>query len=155
MKIHTLLTEQAVLIPLEAGTPSAALEALLDRAAACGGVTDRKAALEALQKREALASTAMDYGVAVPHARCGAVDDLVFVLGISRHGIGFGAQDRMPSRIFFFFLTPEATAGSTVRLLARIAQLGSDEGVRSALMAAETAVQALDALREKESKLPD
>jgi mannitol/fructose-specific phosphotransferase system IIA component (Ntr-type) len=155
MKIGDILTEESIRVPLGGDTPSGILNALLDCAAAAGGISDRQAALEALQKRETLASTAMEHGVAVPHARSAAVTGLVVAFGVSKQGVDFGASDGLPSRIFFFFLTPQITAGSTVQLLARIAQIGSDARVRSDLLSAATAAEALEILRAKEKTLPD
>jgi mannitol/fructose-specific phosphotransferase system IIA component (Ntr-type) len=155
MKICSLLTEETVRVPLGGDTPSGVLDALLDCAAAGGRVSDRRAALEAIQKRETLASTAMEHGVAVPHARSSAVTGLVLAFGVSKQGADFGSPDGLPSRIFFFFLTPQITAGSTVQLLARIAQIGSDARVRSDLLSAATAAEALEILRAKENTLPD
>jgi mannitol/fructose-specific phosphotransferase system IIA component (Ntr-type) len=68
-----ILTADMIRVPLGGGTQSGIVNALLDCEAAGGKVADRRAALEAFQKSETLASKVMEHGMAVPHVRSSAV----------------------------------------------------------------------------------
>jgi PTS system fructose-specific IIC component len=154
MRISDLLTPETVLVPLKRNDKPGILEELLDCVVRTGKITDRRKALEALKSREVLASTGMENGVAIPHARTDAVSDLVVGLGISKLGVDFQSQDGKPSRLFFCFLLPEKTAGSAVQLLARIAFITSDPEFRTRLADASDSAEALDLVRKKEEGNP-
>lgn len=94
-----------------------------------------KLAEEAL-KREAIASTAVEQGIAFPHVRGVEGGGLTLALGISRKGIKFGGKTN--SKIFFFMVIPTAASAFYLRLLAGLTQTFRDESAREALFAAKT-----------------
>ena len=58
--------------------------------------------LDAILKREALMSTAVGRGIAIPHVRLSSVTDLVMAVGISKRDIlDFDALDGNPVRLVF------------------------------------------------------
>ena len=58
--------------------------------------------LDAILKREALMSTAVGRGIAIPHVRLSSVTDLVMAVGISKRDIlDFEAVDGNPVRLVF------------------------------------------------------
>ena len=58
--------------------------------------------LDAILKREALMSTAVGRGIAIPHVRLSSVTDLVMAVGISKRDIlDFDAVDGNPVRLVF------------------------------------------------------
>ena len=58
--------------------------------------------LDAILKREALMSTAVGRGIAIPHVRLSSVTDLVMAVGISkRDSLDFDAVDGNPVRLVF------------------------------------------------------
>lgn len=58
--------------------------------------------LDAILKREALMSTAVGRGIAIPHVRLSSVTDLVMAVGISKRDIlDFDAIDGNPVRLVF------------------------------------------------------
>jgi PTS system nitrogen regulatory IIA component len=152
VRICDLLSPDAVRIPLKGADRQSVIEELVAAAAATGKVSDPPAALDAVMKREALSGTGLDHGVAVPHARTPTVSELVCALGVSPAGVQFLAPDGLPSRLFFLFLSPERSAGSAIQLLATIAWLSSDRALRSELVAAGSADEAIRLIREKEDR---
>ena len=92
--------------------------------------------LQALLAREALGSTAVGEGVAIPHSKISRLDSLVLVVGRSLEGIDFCAPDNQLCRLFFLILTPENGAGQYLRLLAQIARRAKDSAFRSSLLLA-------------------
>jgi PTS system nitrogen regulatory IIA component len=95
----------------------------------------------ALAEREALASTAVGNGVAIPHGTHPGLARIVACLGRSRGGVPFGAPDGAPVMLFVALLRPVEVAGAHLKALARVSQLLGNEDVRAELLAAPTAEQ--------------
>ena len=93
---------------------------------------------KALKAREALCSTCVDEGVAIPHSRnaiIGLVKEPVIAYG--RHaGIDFGALDGKPVQHFFLLCAP--TVQQHLRLLSRLARMLHDPAFLAKLNAAQT-----------------
>lgn len=93
----------------------------------------------ALLQREALGSTGVGDGVAIPHGRLPAIDCFAGALAIRRGGVPFEAVDGRPVSIMFALIGPERAAGEHLKCLARISRVLRDPGVRERLRAAEGA----------------
>lgn len=105
-----------------------------------------------LNEREQLGSTAIDDGVAIPHAKLDTIDRLVACLGRSRKGIDFGALDGKPTHFFFVLLAPENASGDHLKALARICRLFKDADFRSRVMAAKTADEMLEIIAAEDAE---
>jgi PTS system fructose-specific IIA component len=90
--------------------------------------------LQAVIAREAILSTGIGYGVAVPHGRCDSLPDLRLAAGVSSQSIAFDALDGRPVRLFFLIAGPESQAGAHLKVLSRITRLMRREPVRQRLM---------------------
>ncbi|HTL46862.1 MAG TPA: PTS sugar transporter subunit IIA [Verrucomicrobiae bacterium] len=106
-----LLHEAVVKTGIKAADPKEAFSLLLE------GVSDWKqeAGTEKnLQKlllaRETLGTTAMGYGVALPHTFSEDITEPQALLGISPEGIDFQALDGEPVHVMFVLLLPEESA---------------------------------------------
>ena len=77
------------------------------------GIKDKEAmkneelGLNDIYAREAIGSTGIGKGVALPHAKTKAVDELIVTFGISKTGIEYDSLDEENVKIFFMFLCPE------------------------------------------------
>jgi nitrogen PTS system EIIA component len=132
-----LLTPDLVVLPLEAADKSGIIAELTRRVVAdAGGAFEE--VLGAVLEREAVLSTGIGFGVAIPHARSPGVSKLTIVGGVSRAPVPFDAIDGEPVRLFFLIVGPEASAGLHVRILSRIARLVRREEVRRHLIEART-----------------
>ncbi len=96
-----------------------------------------------LEEREALASTGVGDGVAIPHGRLAGLDHFVAALAIRREGVPFDAIDGRPASIFFAVVGPERASGEHLKCLARIGRVLRDDGVRMRLLEAELPADAL------------
>ena len=67
---------------------------------------DKELLLEMLLNRENLGSTAIGKGVAFPHGRSLAVQELTLLFGHSAKGIDFDALDKKPTHLFFLIIAP-------------------------------------------------
>ncbi|AEC01978.1 PTS sugar transporter subunit IIA [Parasphaerochaeta coccoides] len=78
--------------------------------------------LQAIKRREALGSTGLGKGVAVPHAKTSAVQSVKLVIGVTSHPVDFNAPDNEPVSLFFLVVAPPAALSSHVEVLASIAR---------------------------------
>ena len=83
--------------------------------------------------REALGSTAIGQGVAIPHAKSDCVEKLVAAFGLSKKGVDFDSLDGEPAYIFFLLVAPQDSAGPHLKALARISRLLKDKYFRDGL----------------------
>ena len=65
---------------------------------------DRAEIFAAIREREEKMSTWIGYGVAVPHASCKGIDNFAGAIGISQHGIDYGALDGKPVYVVFLLI---------------------------------------------------
>jgi len=143
------LTPERVVIPLaardKAGIIAELTRHLVDRS---GGSFAE--VLGAIAEREAVLSTGIGFGVAIPHARSSAVRELTVVCGVSPVPISYDSIDGEPVRLFFLIVGPEASAGQHVKVLSRIARLVRREHLRDQLCGAATAQEFYAALAQAE-----
>jgi mannitol/fructose-specific phosphotransferase system IIA component (Ntr-type) len=114
----------------------------------------RQTLLRALQEREALHSTGIGDGIALPHSRnalVGLVDQPLLVFGRHLKGISYGAPDAMPAHLFFLVVAPTVTQHLAV--LARLIRLLRDPKLRQGLQSAEEPQQVIELLRNAEAKI--
>lgn len=152
MRLQEILDVERIDADFSADSKPAALSALaqlLSEGATGAGVQastdDVRRVLEA---REALQSTGVGSGVAIPHGRLGGLDRFVGALAIHHGGVEFEAIDGQPVSILFAVIGPDRAAGEHLKCLARIGRLLRDDGVRARLVGAKSAEDALSIVRE-------
>jgi mannitol/fructose-specific phosphotransferase system IIA component (Ntr-type) len=106
---------------LKATNKTAVLDELVDALARAGITRAPDAVRDALKQREALGSTGIGKGIAVPHARSTMVSGRAVVVARSMRGIDFESVDREPVHIFFLIVAPPLERDDVyLQLLARI-----------------------------------
>jgi len=83
------------------------------------------------REREALASTGVGSGVAIPHGRLPGVARMQAAIGIHKMGVPFNAIDGQPVHIVIGLLGPDREASAHLKALARISRLLRDASLRS------------------------
>lgn len=91
---------------------------------------------DAVLKRENSMGTAIEEGIALPHARIPALIRPVVVFGRSEFGIDWNSPDGGPSHFIFLILTPKEDDDIQVQILRIIARTMSDKETQGALMTA-------------------
>jgi PTS system nitrogen regulatory IIA component len=109
-------------------------------------VTDAERLLEAIFEREAIMSTGIGLGIAIPHAKIPEVHDFVVALGKTRKGIEFNALDGRPVDFIVLIAGPDNQQERYLQLLARITLKLKDASVRRDLAAATDPQEILAAL---------
>ena len=137
MLLTELLTPDRLVVPLAARDKQGTIAELVQHLVRCGG-GDAAQVLAWVEERESVLSTGIGLGVAIPHARCPAVQELGVVGGVAAEPIPYDSIDGDPVRLFFLIVGPEASAGLHVKILSRIARLVRRDTVRQQLVEAKT-----------------
>ena len=108
----------------------------------------------ALHEREALHSTGIGDGIALPHARnalVGLVDHPLIVFGRHATGIPYGAIDGIPARLFFLLVAPTVT--QHLAILARLSRVLRNPRLRQSLLTAEKPEKVISLIKDAEAKI--
>jgi fructose-specific phosphotransferase system IIA component len=146
-----LLSVERIRIPLRAQTKDELLDELVGVCADYNDIEDRDDVLRAVREREAVLSTGIGHGVAIPHGKSAAVAELRMAAGRTAEPLDFDALDGEPVSLFFLLVGPESAAGPHIKALSRISRLVRQDEVRQRLLAARSAEEFLQALQEAES----
>ena len=106
MRIVDLLSTDKIALGASAADKDGAIDLLVDLQDKSGCLTDRKTYKEAILAREAQTSTAIEMGIAVPHAKSGCVTSPSLAACILKEGVDYGAMDGQPSDLFFMIAAP-------------------------------------------------
>ena len=150
MLLTDLLTIDCIRIPLQASTKADVLRELVEVVMDGAPAQDRDLVLKAVQEREAVLSTGIGYGVAIPHGKSGLVPRLRMAAGRTRVPLDFDALDGEPVQLFFLLVGPEAAAGPHIKALSRISRLVRREDIRERLVASPDAAAFMTALQDTE-----
>lgn len=128
MNLVEMIDSRFVKLDLSDSNKFELIEELLDVAVAQGKINNREQALKDLIEREQYLSTGFENGLAVPHAKTDAVDDMVLVFGLNREGVDFDSLDGKPTHFVFLLLSPMDTSGPHIQTLALLARNFQNEG---------------------------
>ena len=144
MTITDLVAPEAIVPALKVSSKKQALQELAARAAALTAQNDR-AIFEVLLQREKLGTTAVGYGVAIPHGKLPKLTKMFGLFARLDRPIDFEALDGQPVDLVFLLLAPEGAGADHLKALARVARLLRDQDTANKLRAARDA-QALYAV---------
>lgn len=134
MLTAALSVEERLVFPRLAATTVedalAEMAASLERAGVVGKAEDLA---RRLVEREAMGSTGLGNGLAIPHCKVRDLADVVVSIGISREGIDFHAADGNPVTLVFLVLSPADAPALHLQALARISRLIRMPGVAESL----------------------
>lgn len=91
---------------------------------------------ESLFSREKLGSTALGYGIAIPHGRIKHLGETACAFARLRAPIDFDAPDSQPVDLVFVLLAPAAATDVHLQILGELAAMFSDEDFRARLRSA-------------------
>jgi mannitol/fructose-specific phosphotransferase system IIA component (Ntr-type) len=153
MLLTKFISKGCVAPELEATSKAAALEeltGLLFRRRRLRGVD---AALEQIMSREAIESTGIGHGIAVPHARVAGLKDLVCAVGRASEGLDFMAVDREPVHLIFLICYPPSHQTTYLNFIATVAKLLREQDSLQAILEARSAEDIFEVLEELSATL--
>ncbi len=155
MKILDFLCADAVTVDLKASNKKELIEEMVGMMVDAGAFEKKHKVkiIDVLMAREALGSTAIGQGIAIPHGKTDCVTKLVAGLGISKKGIDFDALDGEPAHIFFLLAAPVDSAGPHLKALARVSRLLKDKYFRESLRSSKEKKDILELVSREDAQL--
>lgn len=140
MKLSALLSSDRIILELRSTDRAGAISEIIDLVERRELLNDlcRDTVLEKLNSREDQNSTGIGSGVAIPHAFCDELDEVICVFARSQAGVEFEAIDHAPVHFIVLFLVPQKDYCMHLQTLAAIAKMFKNCGVRQQLMEAES-----------------
>jgi PTS system nitrogen regulatory IIA component len=142
--LDDLLAGESAIVMLQARTADQVLAELALALARETGLTSQTIE-KGLREREALGSTALGRGLALPHTRAELASSRA-VLGIKAQGIAFEAPDGLPVRVFVALVSSLAPS-EHLRALAAVSRTFADPTMIDRMLAAENPAGMLAILR--------
>ncbi len=148
--IGQLVDGAALVAELVATNKDGALQELLAKAQDSGvfGAKLTKTLHKRMLEREAMGSTGLGNGVAVPHVKSEGVDRVVLVLARCKKGLEWHAIDGRPVHVLFLLVSPADEPEMHLQCLRWIATLARNTDFRRFLLDAKDAQAMRDLLRE-------
>lgn len=153
MGVADLLSPQRIELNLPLRDKQAVLERLVELEGRGDAIIDLEAFRQDMMAREAQGGTAVEAGIAVPHAKSSAVRYPSLAVVTLQEGIDCGALDGVPSDIFFMIAVP-ADAELHMAVLARLTTLLMEPEFLEQLRQAVTPEEFLNLVDEFEQRLP-
>jgi PTS system nitrogen regulatory IIA component len=91
-----------------------------------------------LFERERLGSTALGYGIAIPHGRIKGLSEACGAFYRLKTPLEFDAPDNQPVSLCFILLVPKDANEVHLQILGELAQLFGDEAMRARMLQAES-----------------
>jgi PTS system nitrogen regulatory IIA component len=152
MKITDILVREASILDVHSTGKDDLLAEMAGALAEAEPALEAESLLRVLREREALQSTGIGEGVAIPHGKVGGLDRLVAAFARSTKGIDFDSIDGQPTQLLFLLVVPEQSGGQHLKALARISRFFRDASFREKLLAAEDLDQIFRAIEEEDAK---
>lgn len=148
MPLRDFLQASDIHLRLRAGDKTAALAELVSHLGA--SETEAATIRKILERREALGSTGIGRGVAIPHCRTPLVPRLRVLFGRKPEGLPWDAVDSSPvTNIFLLVAPPVEVSNDYLPVLGRIAQLMKDDETSARLAAAASPAEVLELLSDQ------
>ena len=152
MKISDILVRDASILDLVSTSKDDLLGEMARSLAAAEPALEAEALLNVLREREALQSTGIGEGVAIPHGKVQGLDRLVAAFARSTRGVDFDSIDGQPTQLLFLLIVPEQSGGQHLKALARISRFFRDASFREKLLGAGDLEEIFRAIEEEDAK---
>lgn len=136
MDLADILSEESVIFCTDATTKHDLLKLMAARAAELTG-RDVAVISEAIEGREALGSTGLGNGIAIPHGKLSNLGGVTAVFARLEQPIDFDAIDDQPVDLVMMLLAPLGSGADHLRALALVARILRTEPVLERLRAAD------------------
>jgi PTS system nitrogen regulatory IIA component len=152
MMLSELLVPAAVSTRLRASGKREAIAELVGLLEDGHGIQSQGEILDRVMRREAMMSTGIGNGVAIPHGKARSVDRMLASCALAPGGLEFESVDGEPARLFILLVSPENVGAVHVRVLANISRLLKEESVRQEILSCGSPGELMTVLRAAEAK---
>ena len=152
MKIQDLLRKDVMLLDLQATEKTAVIEEMIKSLVDHGYVTDFETFKEGILAREALTSTGLGDGIAMPHSKNSAVKEATVLFAKSNKGVDYESLDGQPTDLFFMIAAPEGANDTHLAALAELSQYLIKDGFADKLRQVTSADQVIELFNQVSEK---
>ncbi|EGF15592.1 PTS sugar transporter subunit IIA [Streptococcus sanguinis] len=152
MKIQDLLRKDVMLLDLQATEKKAVIEEMIQSLVDHGYVTDFETFKEGILAREALTSTGLGDGIAMPHSKNTAVKEATVLFAKSNKGVDYESLDGQPTDLFFMIAAPEGANDTHLAALAELSQYLMKDGFADKLRQVTSPDQVIELFNQASEK---
>ncbi len=139
MNLIDHLQLDTMLAPLEATDRRSAISELVDALASAGSIADANTIKQLVWERELQRTTGIGEGLAIPHARCDQLNELVMAMGRPTTPIDFASPDKRPVELIILLVSPTDNTSDHIQALGKISRLMVDRTFREAAYSTQSA----------------
>jgi PTS system fructose-specific IIC component len=150
MRLSELITEDSILMDLQANDKHEVIEILVNELFKLGKISDKEEYLHSVLDREKLGTTGIGKGIAIPHGKSDAANEISVIFARSVNGVNFESLDGKPVHLIFMLTAPKDTNGTYLKALAKLSRLLRHQVFRDALIQAKTKKEILNLISEEE-----
>ena len=152
MRIKDLLDVNRIELNTTAKDKIEAIDKLVALQAKDGAITDKDEYKKAILSREAQSSTAIEAGLAIPHAKSKSVSKPSLAAITLTKGVDYGAPDKVPSDLFFMIAAPVDGGDVHLEILSRLMVLLMNPEFTSALRNAKSPADFIEIIDKAETE---
>jgi len=152
--IRDLLRHDLIIEDIQATDKTGVIREFAGLLKATSRINNEDELVRVLLDREALGSTGIGDGVAIPHGKLHMIPEMIVAFGRSGKGVDFDSMDARPVHLFFLLVTPEDRPGEHLRALARISRILKNPALREGLRCAPHREELLRLICEEDGRYP-
>ncbi len=152
MRITELLKKESIELGAAAASKEEAIDKLVALMDAGGRLKDKEGYREGILAREALGSTAIGEGIAIPHAKVAAVREPGLAAMVVPAGVDYEAFDNSLANLLFMIAAPAEGADVHLEALSRLSTLLMSPGFKEGLTGARDKDEFLRIIDEAETE---
>ena len=151
MKITDLLKKESIALGVKVNSKEEAIDYLVNLMDKSGNLSDKEGYKKGILAREALGSTAVGDGIAIPHAKVAAVKKPGLAAMVVPDGVDYDSFDGSPANLLFMIAAPDGEADAHLEALSKLSMVLMDPDFKNALTAAKTPDEFLQLINDKEA----
>ena len=148
--LSAILDADAVSLDIVSKKKPEIIRELVELLGATGAVSDVEGVVAEVTAREAMASTGVGNGVAIPHCLSASVRGTAMAFGRRASGAKFDAVDRRPVQLFFLMVGLPGAHNVHLRLLSKLSRYLGDSEFKSGLLGARSGVEVVGLFARRE-----
>ena len=123
MKILDLLKSESIDVHAHCETKDEAIDHLVELMSKQNNLNDLTVYKEGIYAREALSTTGIGEGIAIPHAQSEAVTKPGLAAMVVKDGVDYQSLDGAPAKLFFMIAVPKTGGNEHLQILAMLSQM--------------------------------
>jgi len=152
MNIYNLLDPSTILANVEVKNKKDLLNKVVDLLSYNVDDTQLEEIRKAVFEREAIMSTGVGKGLAIPHGKAKSIDINLAGFALLKTPVDYNSIDDEPVNLVFLLVGPDKKNNLHIKLLSRISRLMNSSDFRNRLVECENAEEIHDTFKKEEEK---